>query len=105
MTKRFAPLAVIAGLLLHGCAKERPFATESGELMPSNGIDPGAVGAPGAPGVTVGNASADGAPLGERCAVDSGCVSGHCIAGRCCESACDGVCQACSESGRCDSFP
>jgi hypothetical protein len=105
MTKRFAVLAsvaAIAGLLLAGCGKERPFATENGNLMPSNGMDSGAVGAPGA---AVANDSLNGAPLGERCAVDSGCVSGHCIAGRCCESACDGVCQACSESGRCDAFP
>src|SRR5690349_1103321 len=104
MTKHFvllAPVAAIVWLFAQGCGKERPFATGTGNLMPSNGIEPGAMGA--APGAAVGNA--DGAPLGERCAVDSGCVSGHCVAGLCCESACDGVCQACSASGKCDSFP
>lgn len=48
--------------------------------------------------------------LGSTCGDDGECGSGHCkttIEGvdRCCDSACDGVCQACSEAGRCDQVP
>src|SRR5688572_17932101 len=43
--------------------------------------------------------------LGSQCAVGSGCDSGFCVGGRCCESACDGVCEACSEGGRCQLAP
>jgi hypothetical protein len=46
----------------------------------------------------------DGA-LGSQCAIDSGCDSGYCVAGRCCDTACDGLCEACSESGLCNSAP
>jgi hypothetical protein len=45
--------------------------------------------------------------LGEVCTVDDECGSGFCGAAvdgatRCCEGACDGVCEACSVAGRCD---
>lgn len=43
--------------------------------------------------------------LGSACALDGGCDSGFCVAGRCCDSRCDGLCEACSESGRCDVAP
>jgi MYXO-CTERM domain-containing protein len=36
------------------------------------------------------------APLGDDCVNGNGCASGFCVAGVCCDSACDGVCQACS---------
>ncbi len=45
------------------------------------------------------------AALGSRCVIDSGCDSGHCVSGRCCESTCDGVCEACSEAGLCKTAP
>src|SRR5688572_2378360 len=41
--------------------------------------------------------------LGSACADNDGCDSGSCAAGRCCESACDGLCESCSEAGLCNS--
>lgn len=35
-------------------------------------------------------------PLGTACAVNSACESGHCVDGFCCNTPCDGICQACS---------
>ncbi len=43
--------------------------------------------------------------LGSPCVIPEGCDSGYCVAGRCCESACDGLCEACSEAGLCDAVP
>lgn len=40
--------------------------------------------------------------LGATCSSAAECSSGFCSAGRCCESACNGLCEACSERGRCD---
>lgn len=42
------------------------------------------------------HALSDGSP----CAAAFECASGFCVDGVCCESACDGQCQACAESGR-----
>lgn len=42
---------------------------------------------------------------GAFCTDSAACSTGHCVDGVCCESACDGVCQECSESGRCDVMP
>ena len=36
--------------------------------------------------------------VGETCGGDSQCYSGSCVDGVCCESACEGVCEACSAS-------
>lgn len=36
---------------------------------------------------------------GEQCARDSMCVSGRCVDGYCCNSACDGQCEACNITG------
>jgi hypothetical protein len=48
--------------------------------------------------------------LGESCSDDSECGSGHCastLAGDavCCDSSCDGACQACGDDGHCDQGP
>jgi len=32
---------------------------------------------------------------GEACSLDAACISNHCADGYCCDSACDGVCEAC----------
>lgn len=47
--------------------------------------------------------------LGKHCEVGEECKSGHCVDGVCCESACDGTCEACSaaakghgENGQCE---
>jgi hypothetical protein len=50
------------------------------------------------------------ATLGEACSADVDCGSEHCVtladgSAICCETACDGVCQECSVSGRCDQVP
>ncbi len=36
---------------------------------------------------------------GEQCARDSMCISGRCVDGYCCNSACDGQCEACNVTG------
>jgi hypothetical protein len=53
---------------------------------------------------------ANKAVLGATCAQDSDCAEGHCVTGSngariCCSDACDGMCQACSASGRCEETP
>lgn len=44
-------------------------------------------------------------PDGSACVAGTDCLSGSCVAGRCCESECDGVCQACSGLGDCNVSP
>lgn len=48
---------------------------------------------------------ANKAGLGDACEGDDQCSSGHCVDGACCDTACDGVCAACGEDGRCDVAP
>ncbi len=36
---------------------------------------------------------------GETCEADSDCTSGNCVDGYCCDTACDGICEACDISG------
>ncbi|XXU22734.1 kelch repeat-containing protein [Sorangium sp. So ce861] len=38
--------------------------------------------------------------LGEVCGRDQDCASGHCVTGVCCNTACDGACQACRASDK-----
>lgn len=50
------------------------------------------------------------AVLGASCAEDDDCGEGHCVArddgtSTCCDAACDGVCEACSDAGRCVEAP
>jgi hypothetical protein len=50
------------------------------------------------------------ASLGATCAMDGDCAEGHCVPGAngaltCCDTACDGVCQACAPSGHCEATP
>jgi hypothetical protein len=42
---------------------------------------------------------------GDPCDNDGGCDSGHCANSICCESACNGTCQACDSGGHCDLAP
>lgn len=44
-------------------------------------------------------------PNGAACSLATDCSSNSCVAGRCCESACNGVCQACSGLGTCTASP
>ena len=39
--------------------------------------------------------------LGAACDAASPCTTGVCVDGVCCESACDGVCEACDAAGKC----
>jgi len=43
--------------------------------------------------------------LGCACSADTQCASGHCIAGRCCEDACDDGCASCNAEGLCETHP
>lgn len=50
------------------------------------------------------------ASLGEGCSVNNDCAEGNCVEGAdgasiCCDASCDGVCEACGATGRCDSTP
>jgi hypothetical protein len=47
-------------------------------------------------------------PDGATCGADRQCLSGHCLASVCCESICDGACEACNlpgEAGQCRPRP
>ncbi len=47
-------------------------------------------------------------PNGSACTVDASCQSGHCVDGVCCDSSCDGSCNACNLAGlegRCSLAP
>lgn len=37
--------------------------------------------------------------FGASCSSDSACLQGHCVDGICCDTACEGSCEACSEEG------
>lgn len=39
---------------------------------------------------------------GEKCARDGQCASGFCTDGVCCEGRCDGQCEACGKTGKCE---
>ena|GEM_PF-3032678 len=46
-------------------------------------------------------------PNGDACSDGATCASGHCVDGVCCESACDGVCEACDvaeQTGLCVAY-
>ena len=45
------------------------------------------------------------AALGETCAVDGGCASGHCVGDICCDTTCEGACAACGSDGVCGAVP
>lgn len=88
---------------VQGCeGKQRPFADyelPSGYFpAPETGLLPSGNG----PEASGGFVETGFGALGSACAVDSGCASGICVAGRCCERACDGLCEACSAAGRCE---
>jgi hypothetical protein len=115
-----AAALMAAGLLgAHGCqGKQRPFGvtgessgvvddgSEQGvdPLLPDESAGDAAAGANSETGPTRLDLLPTGA-LGSACAIDSGCNSGFCVAGRCCDSRCDGVCSACSEGGLCQQAP
>ena len=60
---------------------------------PDAGVDAGQ------PTVDAGQPDA-GSPRGAACARNDQCQTGHCADGVCCDSACDGACQACNTEGR-----
>lgn len=43
--------------------------------------------------------------LGCACSADTQCASGHCVAERCCEDACDDGCASCNAEGVCETHP
>jgi hypothetical protein len=45
--------------------------------------------------------SSGGKALGQACAGDQDCVSGHCAGNICCDQACTGPCRSCSNTGTC----
>ncbi|APR75620.1 Kelch-like protein 1 [Minicystis rosea] len=50
----------------------------------------------GAAGAPLASAEIVVRKLGEACALDAECTSGHCVAGMCCDEACTGKCQSCA---------
>lgn len=43
--------------------------------------------------------------LGDTCAANAACASGHCADGVCCDTACDGACAVCGAGGECGVAP
>jgi hypothetical protein len=111
--------ATLAVLLLLSAACGPNSVAERGavvDLATASGGRGGAQsGSGGAGGGTRADAAAGGAPAapsladnGASCATASACKSGQCVDDRCCDSACDGVCQACNlagSEGRCTPVP
>ncbi len=44
-------------------------------------------------------------PVGTGCSTSSQCALGNCVNGVCCDSACNGTCQACAANGHCGTAP
>lgn len=101
-----------AGESRPGVAGEGGFGGSGGvETRPGAGGEPDAGGAAGSGGaggadepVPIGGGPDDGpgctsrcTPLGEACEAPADCESGRCVDGVCCESSCNGPCEACSE--------
>jgi hypothetical protein len=58
-------------------------------------------GAGGRAGSSAGSGGGTGKALGQSCAGDAECGSGHCAGSVCCDQACTGICQQCSSGGQC----
>ena len=69
----------------------------------TNGQAGAAGNALGAAGDVGGSAGGGGTlkTLGETCGRDQDCSGGHCVGSVCCDQACNGLCEQCSTSGRC----
>ena len=95
----FATLAVV---VFAGCPSRNsdpaPDAADS-----AAGHDAGGSGGLGGSAPEAGNGGAEpaspGKPLAQGCAANSECASGFCVDGVCCNSACDGQCLNCAQSG------
>lgn len=69
-----------------------------------NGLGGAAGGSTGSGGASVSDGGADRPvthALGETCASDQDCVSGHCAGTICCDQSCTGPCAQCSSTGQC----
>jgi len=77
---------------LAGCPDKGPSPSDAGvaDAKPDVGGQGGAAGA-GEP--------ASGKPIAAGCAADSECASGFCVDGVCCNTACDGQCFNCNQTG------
>lgn len=61
----------------------------------------GATGGGGTSVTTSSSSETTPGELGASCGGATECASGHCVDGVCCDSACEGVCEACSGAGHC----
>ena len=99
-----APLLASASASVSAAATASSAATASGSapVAPRSSGAPVAVVRPPAsvaPGASVApSAGATDLPLGERCSGKSQCASGFCVDGVCCNTACSGLCQACTNA-------
>ncbi|MEY4548498.1 MAG: hypothetical protein RL685_4693 [Pseudomonadota bacterium] len=100
--------AAVVQLGTHGCEGEQRYYSpgagrpdsESSPLLPDGGVGRGNTGE-----TALGTLGFSPGSLGSACGEDAACDSGFCASGRCCETACDGTCEACSASGQCNTAP
>jgi hypothetical protein len=112
----FALTLVMASLIAAGCGPQSSAQRTAVDLEPAGGRGPagsggragtGGAGAPGSGGSSA-TEPVRGAVNGTVCTAARDCQSGQCVDGHCCDSACDGVCQACDlagSPGRCTPVP
>ncbi|HVV53346.1 MAG TPA: hypothetical protein VHO06_27060 [Polyangia bacterium] len=96
-------LAILALLLLSGCptTNSEPPVVDSGPAgaQGTGGLAGGAGGAAEETKLPPPDAGNPGKPLAEGCAANSECASGFCVDGVCCNTACDGQCFNCNQTG------
>jgi hypothetical protein len=111
-----ALVALLPLLLVGGCGPNSTAQRTAVDLEPAGGradaaasgggSSGGAAGTGGSGGT--GGSAGRGAVNGTSCGAAKDCQSGQCVDGHCCDSACDGVCQACDldgSIGRCTPVP
>ena len=74
--------------------------TAGATVGPSSGGPTGGASQAADGGLPADDAGTKAPPANQACTVAAQCPSGFCVDGVCCDAACDGACQSCSQTGR-----
>jgi hypothetical protein len=69
-------------------------------VMPSGAGSAGGASQSQNGGASSADAGATPPPANQACTVGAQCASGFCVDGVCCDTACDGACQSCAQTGK-----